>query len=150
MTITSSGLPVGLMIDLSTNSSRVWVGLKLFSYNVCMVLTGITFIVAPISMSVFGKEMLSIYMVTIGFSGSLYLDGISDINSDNCPTTYITGGSFLFIPRFLMQRSLTILAYIGISLIACTKGIFIQIFLNLSSKLCSKGTSGFFTSNLSR
>lgn len=110
MIVTSSKLPVGLMIDLSANSSRVWVRLKLFSYNVCMVLTGITFIVALISMSVFGKEMSSIYMVTTRFPGSLYLDGIYDINSDNCPTTYITGGSFLFIPGFLMQRSLTILA----------------------------------------
>jgi hypothetical protein len=150
VTVTSSKLHVGLMTDLSTNSNRVWVGLKCFSWSICMVPTWITFIVAPRSISVFGNEMPLIYVVTIGFHGSLYLNGISYMNSDNCPTTCITRGSFLFLPGLLMQRSLTILTYIGMSLITCSNEIFTHIFLSSASRLCPKGNSSFFIRNLSR
>jgi hypothetical protein len=44
MIVTSSRLPVGPMTDFSTNSSKVFVGLKLFSCSVHMVSIVITFI----------------------------------------------------------------------------------------------------------
>jgi hypothetical protein len=74
------------------------------------VFTDITFIVTPRSINMLCKEIPLISMVTIGFPRSVYLEGISVINSDNYPTTCMIGGSFLFLPEFLMQSSLTILA----------------------------------------
>jgi hypothetical protein len=68
-----------------------------------MASTVIAFISTPRSISVFDKEIPLISIVTIGFLGSLYLDGNSAINSDSCPTPCITGGSFIFLPGFLMQ-----------------------------------------------
>ena len=76
--MTSSKLPAGLMIDLSTNSIMVWVGdLNWLIWSFYIVSKGITLIVAPKSMSVFGKEIPLISTVTTRFPGSLYLYGIS-------------------------------------------------------------------------
>ena len=130
-----------------------WFGLVLTGwfgvFGFFIVSKGITLIVAPKSMSVFGKEIPLISTVTIGFLGSLYLYGISEINLDNCPTTLTRGGSFFFLLGFLIQRSLMILAYMGISLMACNRGIFIHTFHNSSSISLCKGGSGFLTNSLS-
>jgi hypothetical protein len=87
VTVTSSTLPTGLMTDLSANSIMVWVGLNYLIWIFCIVSKGITLISSPKSMSVFGKEMPLISIVTTGFPRSLYLYVISEINSDNCQTT---------------------------------------------------------------
>jgi hypothetical protein len=77
VTLTSSKLPSGLMTHLSANSIMVWLGLNWFIWSFFIVSKGITLINSPKSMSVFGKEIPLISIVTTRFPRSLYLYGIS-------------------------------------------------------------------------
>jgi hypothetical protein len=139
---------------LQVSSVGLGVGLRFSMLIFFMVSSVITFIATPKSMSVFGKQKLLIDVVTTGMPGSTYFSeiGFVVIKLAKCPITCIVCGSFLFLAVFLLHISLTIFAYIGISLMACNKGIFIQIFFN-SSKISSSGKISIFScfsiSNLS-
>jgi hypothetical protein len=59
-------------------------------------------------------------MVTMGFPGFPYFVsfGCSDMYSESLPTKCNVGGSFCFLPGFLIHNYLTTLLYIGMSLMA--------------------------------
>ena len=88
----------------------------------------------------------------MGFLGFAYLPDFKwfVINAVVSPLTCIVVGCFLFLLGFLMHKSLIIFVRICISIIACNKGTFIQIFLNSDSKSNSGGATGFSRANLSR
>jgi hypothetical protein len=115
-----------------------------------MVVTIITLMVAPRSMRVFPMETSLMVMVTTGFPGFpyFYTLGFSDMYSESSPIKCTVGGSFCFLPGFLIHNSLTNLLYIGISLMACSKGIFTQIFFNSFKMSNSDQVVGFSITNL--
>ena len=89
--------------------------------------------------------------MTIGFPRFSYLPILKwfEISVVACPPTCIVEGCFLFLPSFLIYKSLIVFARIGISLIACNEGIFTHRFLNYASISNSRGTIGFLRVSLS-
>jgi hypothetical protein len=153
VTMISSKIPSSITLVLSANSKMVGVGLRRgFNCNFSKVVAVITLMVAPVSMRVFPMETSLMVMVTIGFPRFPYFASFDcfDMYSESYPIKCTLGGSFFFIPDFLIHNSLTTLLYIGISLMACSKGILTQIFFN-SFKMSNSGrVVGFSINNLSR
>ena len=149
--VSLSSTPSGFILDLSANSSIVGVGRILGMLSSLMVWKVMTFMVSPKSMRVFRIYVPLIHTVTMGFPGSSYLSTqIWFVNwSTYWPMNWMVGGSFFFLPAFFRHSSLTILASIGMSRIAYSKGIFTHIFFNSVSILYSGGTTSFSKSNLS-
>ena len=103
----SSRIPSGLMVDLSTNSKMVGVGLILVSPIFFTVSIVMTLIAAPKSTSTLGICVCPICTVTVGFLGSSYLVTrvFTVINVDNFPMTWIVAGSLGFLLSFFVHRS---------------------------------------------
>ena len=108
----SSRIPSGLMVDLSTSSKTVGVGLRLVSSSFLIVLIVMTLIATPKSTSLLGICVCPICIVTVGFPGSSYLANkvFHVINADNFPMTWTVGGSLGFLPGLFVHRSRTVLA----------------------------------------
>ena len=120
VTMTSSKIPSGITLVLSANSKMVGVGRRRgCNYNCSKVVVVITLMAAHRSMRVFPMETSLMVMVTTGFPGFPYFAsfGCSDMYSKSSPIKCIVGGSFFFLPGFLIHNYLTTLLYIGMSLI---------------------------------
>jgi hypothetical protein len=152
LTMISSNIPSGITFVLYANSKIVGVGLRRgFNCNSSKVVTVIKFMVSPRYMRVFPMETSLMGMVTMGFLEFPYFAtlGYSDMYSKISPIKCTIGGFFCFLPAFLIHNYLTTLLYIGISLMACIKGILTQIFFN-SFKMSNSGrVVGFLITNLS-
>lgn len=112
VTMTSSKIPSGITLILSTNSKMVGVGRRRgCNYNCSKVVAVITLMAAPRSMRVFLMGTSLVVMVTTGFHGFPYFTsfGCFDMYSESPPTNCIVGGSFCFLPGFLIHNSLTTL-----------------------------------------
>jgi hypothetical protein len=112
VTMISSKIPSGITLALSANSKMVGVGLRRgFNYNSSKVVTVITLMATPRSMRVFPMETSLMVMVTTGFPGFPYFAtlGYSDMYSESSPIKCTVGGSFCFLPGFLIHNFLTTL-----------------------------------------
>ena len=83
--------------------------------------------------------------ITIGAPGFVYFATRywSVIHSDIFPITWIVMGSFYFFPGCLIHSYFITLLQIGISLIACNRGILTQIFFSSFIMSYSWRTTGF-------
>jgi hypothetical protein len=151
-TFTSSKIPSSLSLDRPVSSNIVGVGRIFGSLNWFNCYNFITFMVSPKSIRVFVMGVPLINIVTTRFPGSTYFSTMisEDTRLENFPTTWIVGGSFFHLPRFLMHKSITILAYMGMPFIACIKGILIQIFFSSDIKSNLDGIIDFSSAILSR
>ena len=87
----------------------------------------------------------------MGFPGSSYFTGVFLPNnkSDRVPTTWTVAFILDFLIGFFIHNSLIVLAYIGISWIACMRGIFIKMFLSLTKRSKSGYSIGRGINNIS-
>ena len=133
--VVSSSTPCGLKGDLFVNSRMVGVSLEV-NWSESKIYFFMILMVAPWSTKVLGILILLMRTITTRFLGSPYLGGIAflSIKSTSFPITWMVGGSLSFLLGFLMHNYLTILAYIGMSLIAWNKGILTHTFLYSWSK----------------
>jgi hypothetical protein len=121
VTMTSSQIPSGITLVLYANSKIVGVGRRRgCNCNCSKVVAVITLMDAPRYMRVFPMDTSLMVMVTTGFPGFPYFAsfGCSDMYSESPPIKCTVGGSFFFLPDFLIHNSLTTLLYIGMSLMA--------------------------------
>ena len=132
----SSNTPSGLIIDRSASCSKVGVKRRLGSFSCSIVCLLIMLIAAPKSINVFGISIPFICVLTIGLPGSTYFCMVifPIIMSAIFPTRWILLVSFSFLPGLLKLNSFMVFARIGISRMACSKGILIQTFFNSSRK----------------
>jgi hypothetical protein len=110
--MTSSKIPSGVTVVLSANFKMVGVGRRRgCNCNRSKVVAVITLMVAPRSMRVFQMETSLMVIVTKGFPRFPYfaIFGYSDMYSESPPTKCTVGGSFCFLPGFLVHNSLTTL-----------------------------------------
>ena len=132
----SSNTLYGLIIDRSTSCSKVGVKRRLGSFSYSIVCLLIMFIAAPKSIKVFGISIPFICVLTIGLPGSTYFCMVifPIMISAIFPTRWILLVSLGFLPGLLRLNSFIVFSSIGISLMACSKGILIQTFFNSSRK----------------
>jgi hypothetical protein len=112
VTMTSSKISSCITLILSANSKMVGVGLRRgCNYNFSKVVVVITLMAAPRSMRVFPMEISLMVMVTMGFPRFPYFSslGFSNMYSESSPIKCTIGGSFYFLPGFLIHNSLTTL-----------------------------------------
>ena len=110
LTMISSKIPSSITLVLSANSKMVGVGQRRgCKCNCSKVVAVITLMVSPRSMRVFPMETSLMVMVTTGFLGFPYFPrfGCSDMYLESPPTKCTVGGSFFFLPGFLIHNSLT-------------------------------------------
>jgi hypothetical protein len=107
VTMLSSKIPSGITVVLSANSKMVGVDLRRrFNCNSSKVVIVITLMVSPWSMRVFPMETSLMVMVTTGFPRFPYFStlGSSYMYSESSPIKCIVGGSFFFLPGFLIHN----------------------------------------------
>src|SRR5271168_3871311 len=124
----SSNTPSGLIIERSTSCNKVGVKRRLGSFSCSIVCLLIMLIAAPKSIKVFGISTPLIVVLTIGLPGSTYfcIVNFPIMISAIFPTRWILLVSLGFLPDLLRLNSFIVFARIGISLMACNKGILIQ------------------------